>query len=141
MMVTNGGVRNRQRGRRDFPGRRGTGTASAGAQPDREHTRTRPLKERARHREHRGNARGADFLQLDPAAAPARGLTAWLADALRTAIIDGHLAPGTALPATRVLAEELGISRGVIVEAYQRLREEGLAGARRRSRLPSPTGS
>jgi GntR family transcriptional regulator/MocR family aminotransferase len=80
----------------------------------------------------RGPARGADFLQLDPAAAPARGLTAWLADALRTAIIDGHLAPGTALPATRVLAEELGISRGVIVEAYQRLREEGLAGARHR---------
>jgi GntR family transcriptional regulator / MocR family aminotransferase len=89
----------------------------------------------------RGPARGADFLQLDPAAAPARGLTAWLADALRTAIIDGHLAPGTALPATRVLAEELGISRGVIVEAYQRLREEGLAGARRRTGttvLPRP---
>jgi GntR family transcriptional regulator/MocR family aminotransferase len=86
-------------------------------------------------------ARGADFLQLDPAAAPARGVTAWLADALRTAIIDGHLAPGTALPATRLLAEELGISRGVIVEAYQRLREEGLAGARPRTGttvLPRP---
>jgi GntR family transcriptional regulator/MocR family aminotransferase len=91
----------------------------------------------------RGPARGADFLQLDPAAAPSRGLTAWLADALRTAIIDGHLAPGTALPATRALAEDLGISRGVIVEAYQRLREEGLAGARRRTGttvLPRPSG-
>src|SRR5450756_2646061 len=74
-----------------------------------------------------GLVRGADFLQLDPAAAPTRALTAWLADLLRTSIIDGHLVPGTALPATRVLAEELGISRGVIVEAYQRLREEGLS--------------
>jgi len=85
--------------------------------------------------------RGADFLQLDPAAAPTRALTAWLADLLRTSIIDGHLVPGTALPATRVLAEELGISRGVIVEAYQRLREEGLAGARPRTGtmvLPRP---
>jgi GntR family transcriptional regulator / MocR family aminotransferase len=87
------------------------------------------------------SSRGADFLQLDPAAAPSRGLTAWLVDALRTAVIDGHLAPGTALPATRVLAEDLGISRGVIVEAYQRLREEGLVGARGRTGttvLPRP---
>ncbi|MGH3249313.1 MAG: PLP-dependent aminotransferase family protein, partial [Trebonia sp.] len=84
---------------------------------------------------------GADFLQLDPAAAPSRGLTAWLADSLRTAVIDGHLAPGTALPATRVLAEDLGISRGVVVEAYQRLRDEGLVGARGRTGttvLPRP---
>jgi GntR family transcriptional regulator/MocR family aminotransferase len=80
-----------------------------------------------------GRAGGADFLQLNPAAAPARGLTTWLADALRAAIIDGRLRPGTALPATRVLAEDLGISRGVIVEAYQRLREEGLVSARRKT--------
>jgi GntR family transcriptional regulator / MocR family aminotransferase len=76
-------------------------------------------------------AGGADFLQLSPASAPARGLTTWLADALRAAIIDGRLQAGTALPATRVLAEDLGISRGVIVEVYQRLREEGLVSARR----------
>jgi GntR family transcriptional regulator/MocR family aminotransferase len=76
---------------------------------------------------------GTDFLQLDPAAAPARGLTTWLADGLRTAIIDGRLGPGTPLPASRVLAGELGISRGVVVEAYQRLREEALVGARRRT--------
>ena len=84
---------------------------------------------------------GADFLQLNPAAAPPRRLTAWLAGALRTAIIDGRLGPGTSLPATRVLAEDLGISRGVIVEAYQRLREEGLVSARRRAGttvLPRP---
>ena len=73
---------------------------------------------------------GADLLQLDRAAAPARGLTTWLAAALRAGIRDGRLRPGTALPATRLLADDLGVSRGVVVEAYQRLREEGLVGAR-----------
>ncbi len=76
-------------------------------------------------------AAGADFLQLTRAAAPSRGLTAWLADALRAAIMDGRLAAGAALPATRVLAGDLGVSRGVIVEAYQRLHDEGLVGAHR----------
>ncbi|HEX6523983.1 MAG TPA: PLP-dependent aminotransferase family protein [Streptosporangiaceae bacterium] len=74
---------------------------------------------------------GSDFLQLDPASAPGRGLTAWLADALRAAIIDGRLAAGTALPATRVLAVDLGVSRGVVVEAYQRLKDEGVVSAKR----------
>ena len=73
---------------------------------------------------------GADLLQLDRAAAPARGLTTWLAAALRAGIRDGRLRPGTALPATRLLADDLGVSRGVVVEAYQRLREEGLVSAR-----------
>ena len=69
---------------------------------------------------------GSDFLQLRPEAAPAKGLTAWLVDGLRGAIVDGRLAPGARLPATRVLARELGVSRGVIVDAYQRLLDEGL---------------
>ena len=73
---------------------------------------------------------GADFLQLSPAAAPARGLTGWLADAIRAAIIDGRLGTGTSLPATRLLADDLGVSRGVVVEAYQRLADEGLVSAR-----------
>jgi GntR family transcriptional regulator/MocR family aminotransferase len=73
---------------------------------------------------------GADFLQLTPAAAPARGLTDWLADAIRTAIIGGRLQAGAPLPATRLLAGDLGVSRGVIVEAYQRLADEGLVSAR-----------
>ena len=76
-------------------------------------------------------APGTDFLQLSPADAPSRGLTAWLADALRAAIMDGRLAGGAFLPATRVLAGDLGVSRGVIVEAYQRLHEEGLVRADR----------
>ncbi|MBV9795004.1 MAG: PLP-dependent aminotransferase family protein [Actinobacteria bacterium] len=77
-----------------------------------------------------GRAAGADLLQLDRAAAPARGLTVWLAGALRAAIRDGRLRAGTVLPASRVLAEDLGVSRGVVVEAYQRLREEGLISGR-----------
>ncbi len=83
----------------------------------------------ARQRAHQ-EAAGADLLQLDRSAAPGRGLTGWLAEALRAGIRDGRLRPGTALPATRVLADDLGVSRGVVVEAYQRLREEGLISAR-----------
>lgn len=75
-------------------------------------------------------ATGADLLHLDRAAAPARGLTTWLAGALRSGIRDGRLRPGTPLPATRALAGDLGVSRGVVVEAYQRLREEGLISGR-----------
>ena len=77
-----------------------------------------------------GPMAGADFLQLSPAAAPVRGLTGWLADAIRAAIMDGRLGAGTPLPATRLLAGDLGVSRGVIVEAYQRLADEGLVSAR-----------
>ncbi len=87
---------------------------------------------------------GADFLQLDPATAPARGLTSWLAGALRAGIRDGRLPAGAVLPATRLLAGDLGVSRGVIVEAYQRLTDEGLVSARQGAgttvlpRTPSP---
>jgi GntR family transcriptional regulator / MocR family aminotransferase len=74
--------------------------------------------------------RGTDFLQLDPAAAPARGLTDWLTAAVRAAVLDGRLTAGDRLPATRTLAADLGIARGVVVEAYQRLVDEGLVAAR-----------
>ena len=73
---------------------------------------------------------GTDFLQLDAAAAPRRGVTEWLTDQLRAAVTDGRLAPGTRLPPTRTLADELEVSRGVVVEAYQRLADEGLVGGR-----------
>ncbi|MHB1615123.1 MAG: MocR-like pyridoxine biosynthesis transcription factor PdxR [Actinomycetes bacterium] len=73
---------------------------------------------------------GSDFLQLNPAGAPPKGLTAWLVGALREAIIDRRLPAGSRLPATRTLAADLAISRGVVVEAYQRLSEEGLVAAR-----------
>lgn len=69
---------------------------------------------------------GSDFLNLDPVGAPVRGRTAWLAEQLRAAIAAGTLAPGTRLPASRVLAEDLQLSRGTVVEAYRRLGEEGV---------------
>jgi len=73
---------------------------------------------------------GTDFLQLRPEAVPARGLTDWLVAALRSAIDDGRLHTGALLPPTRVLADDLDVSRGVVVEAYRRLAEEGLVTAR-----------
>lgn len=77
---------------------------------------------------------GADFLQLSPGDAPSRGLTGWLVDAVRSAIIDGRLLPGVGLPPTRALADDLRISRGVVVEAYRRLGDEGLVGSRQGSK-------
>jgi GntR family transcriptional regulator / MocR family aminotransferase len=77
-----------------------------------------------------GGERGADFLQLSLEDAPSRGLTGWLADAIRAAIMDGRLAAGAPLPATRLLAGDLGVSRGVVVEVYQRLADEGLVSGR-----------
>ena len=44
---------------------------------------------------------------------------------LRSAIRSGRLAPDSALPSTRTLAEELAVSRGVVVEAYEQLVAEG----------------
>ena len=72
---------------------------------------------------------GSDFLQLDAVSAPRGGLTSWLVDVLRAAITDGRLPLGSRLPASRMLAADLAISRGVVVEAYRRLVDEGLATA------------
>jgi GntR family transcriptional regulator/MocR family aminotransferase len=44
---------------------------------------------------------------------------------LRDAIRAGRLPAGTRLPASRVLADDLGVSRGVVVEAYAQLVAEG----------------
>jgi GntR family transcriptional regulator/MocR family aminotransferase len=44
---------------------------------------------------------------------------------IRNGIRAGRLARGTALPPTRLLARDLGVSRGVVVEAYQQLVAEG----------------
>ncbi|MFD9162577.1 GntR family transcriptional regulator [Streptomyces sp. NPDC059558] len=38
---------------------------------------------------------------------------------LRAAVVDGTLPVGSRLPATRVLAAELCVSRGLVTEAYQ----------------------
>ena len=44
---------------------------------------------------------------------------------IREAIRAGRLPRGSSLPPTRVLAADLGVSRGVVVEAYQQLAAEG----------------
>jgi GntR family transcriptional regulator/MocR family aminotransferase len=44
---------------------------------------------------------------------------------LRQAIGSGQLPTGTALPSTRVLAEDLAVSRGVVARAYRQLAAEG----------------
>ena len=58
------------------------------------------------------------------------GLRAQLEDQLRDAVRAGRLGPGAALPSSRALARELGVSRGVVVEAYAQLAAEGYLVAR-----------
>jgi GntR family transcriptional regulator / MocR family aminotransferase len=77
-------------------------------------------------------AAGSDFLQLDIGEAPAGGRARWLAARLRSAISDGRVPVGDRLPASRVLAADLGVSRGVVTEAYRRLAEDGLLSGRGR---------
>ena len=49
---------------------------------------------------------------------------------VRGGILAGTLAPGVRLPATRHLAEELGVARQTVVLAYERLAAEGYVRAR-----------
>src|ERR1700744_2160226 len=52
-------------------------------------------------------------------------LTHWLCRGIRAAIVEGRLRRGTQLPATRELAGQNGISRQVVVLAYEQLASEG----------------
>ena len=49
---------------------------------------------------------------------------------LRNAILAGRFAPGSRLPASRVLAAQLGMRRNTVVGAYERLLSDGLVEAR-----------
>lgn len=53
-----------------------------------------------------------------------------LVRALRAAVVDGRIAPGSALPPSRALAADLGCSRWVVTEAYAQLGAEGYLEAR-----------
>src|SRR5512134_3438915 len=59
-----------------------------------------------------------------------RGLRAQIEDEVRRAIRSGRLLPGASLPSTRALAADLGVTRGVIVAAYDQLVPEGYLVAR-----------
>jgi GntR family transcriptional regulator/MocR family aminotransferase len=48
-----------------------------------------------------------------------------IATSIRDSIRAGRLPRGSSLPSSRVLAADLGVSRGVVVEAYQQLTAEG----------------
>jgi GntR family transcriptional regulator/MocR family aminotransferase len=64
---------------------------------------------------------------------PGTPLRAQFERELRDAIRVGRLRPGTPLPSSRALAADLGLSRGVVVEAYEQLLAEGYLTARRGS--------
>ncbi|WP_426362741.1 PLP-dependent aminotransferase family protein [Streptomyces sp. E-08] len=64
-------------------------------------------------------------LLLPAAGAPARRRGRALQEALREAVRAGRLAAGTRLPSTRALAADLGVSRGLVTEAYEQLTAEG----------------
>ncbi len=65
-------------------------------------------------------------LPLSLSAPPAEtALYRWLYDELRAAILEGRLAPGARLPATRELAAEYGVSRATVVTAFEQLQSEG----------------
>jgi GntR family transcriptional regulator/MocR family aminotransferase len=57
-------------------------------------------------------------------------LTRWLYEELRLAILEGRLAPGTRLPASRNFAEQHGLSRGTVVGVFERLQAEGYVSCR-----------
>jgi len=55
----------------------------------------------------------------------AEPLRAQLEHELREAIRSGRLAPGERLPSSRTMAQELGVSRGLVTDCYTQLQAEG----------------
>ena len=80
-----------------------------------------------------GATEGAEPLALLVALDPAGSepLRRQLAGELREAIRAGRLRTGVRLPASRALAVQLGVSRGVVTDAYEQLTAEGWLAARR----------
>ncbi len=82
----------------------------------------------------RGAARGSvGDVDLEVEFRDGVSLRRQLEDALRVAIRSGRLPPGSVLPPSRDLAEQLGVSRGVVVDSYAQLATEGYLSARRGS--------
>jgi GntR family transcriptional regulator / MocR family aminotransferase len=52
-------------------------------------------------------------------------LADWLYRELRGAILEGRLPPGVRLPASRDFAQQHGVSRGTVVNVFERLQAEG----------------
>ena len=64
----------------------------------------------------------------------AESLAGQLKRQLRAAIRGGSLRAGLSLPSTRALAAELGISRPIVVDAYEQLAAEGYLQTRQGAR-------
>ena len=60
-------------------------------------------------------------------------LSHWLYSELRDAIRERRAGPGSRLPASRILAERYGISRGTVVAVFEQLTAEGYIKSRRGS--------
>ncbi|MET0266088.1 MAG: PLP-dependent aminotransferase family protein [Duganella sp.] len=81
-----------------------------------------------------------DFPRLISTYAAQHGQSGWprqrlLHACLRAAIRDGTLAAGTRLPASRALAQELGVARNTVLYAYEQLASEGYVISDRRGTL------
>lgn len=77
---------------------------------------------------------GARWLSLERT--PGETLRAALERTLREAILSRALRAGVRLPASRALAEQLGVSRGVVSDAYGQLEAQGfLIGRTREARV------
>ena len=68
---------------------------------------------------------------LEPWARDQRPSSAGVRTGIRRLVLDGRLAPGTRLPAERELAEALGVSRTLVVRAWELLRADGYVESRR----------
>lgn len=64
-------------------------------------------------------------LPLQPLTAQGRSLQDQLFDQFIGFVGDGRLQPGTRMPSTRQLAQDLGVSRNTVVQTYERLVAEG----------------
>jgi GntR family transcriptional regulator / MocR family aminotransferase len=73
----------------------------------------------------------ANWIAMNPE--PGETLRVALRRTLRHAIRAGALREGVRLPASRVLAQQLGVSRGVVSDAYGQLEAEGFLITRERS--------
>lgn len=76
----------------------------------------------------RASAPNLAAVQLDRTAGSS--LYRQLYDGLREAILDGQLPAGTRLPSTRTLADDLGVSRNTVMNAFDQLLAEGYLEAR-----------
>jgi GntR family transcriptional regulator/MocR family aminotransferase len=73
----------------------------------------------------RTDSRPAGELLVEVTRGGGQALHRQIETSIRDAVRAGRLPRGSALPPTRRLADELGVSRGVVVEAYQQLIAEG----------------